>query len=269
MTCHDIDGLISSHEAAEHVAGCERCRRPMRLLDQGPDVPAPSEGQLKQIRAAMADNLKPVRPLAPSGVFLLGFAIVFLAVVAAGSVLLGMNGWGVLGIGQKIAIFAALATGAASLALSMVRQMVPGSKCIITPAAPPAGILVSLLLVLAAVFRPQQESAFVSNGLTCMKIGLMYSMTAAFLVWILLRCGAVQYPKLMGAAAGGFTGLVGLSVLEIICPNLNEYHIRVWHWGAALLSSLAGVALGAAIDRLSVSARRPGLPRQWRGHRAS
>ena len=269
MTCHDIDGLISSHEAAEHVAGCERCRRPMRLLDQGPDVPAPSEGQLKQIRAAMADNLKPVRPLAPSGVFLLGFAIVFLAVVAAGSVLLGMNGWGVLGIGQKIAIFAALATGAASLALSMVRQMVPGSKCIITPAAPPAGILVSLLLVLAALFRPQQESAFISNGLTCMKNGLMYSMTTAFLVWMLLRRGAVLYPKLMGAAAGGFTGLVGLSVLEIICPNLNEHHILVWHWGAALLSSLAGVALGAAIDRLCFSARHPGPPRQWRGRRAS
>ena len=78
MTCHDIDGLISSHEAAEHVAGCERCRRPMRLLDQGPDVPAPSEGQLKQIQAAMADNLKPVRPLAPSGVFLLALAVVSL-----------------------------------------------------------------------------------------------------------------------------------------------------------------------------------------------
>jgi hypothetical protein len=102
-----------------------------------------------------------------------------------------------------------------------------------------------------------------------MKIGLMYSMTTAFLVWILLRRGAVQYPKLMAAAAGGFTGLVGLSVLEIICPNLNKHHILVWHWGVTLLSSLAGVALGAAIDRLSVSARLPGLPRQWRGHRAS
>src|SRR5436309_3016804 len=122
---------------------------------------------------------------------------------------LKVHGWGVLGIGQKIAILAALAPGAASLALSMVRQMVPGSKCIITPAAPPAGILVSLLLVLAAVFRPQQGSDIVSNGLMCMKIGLTYSMTTAFLVWMLLRRGAVLYPKLIGAAGGGCTGLGG------------------------------------------------------------
>jgi len=277
VTCHDIGGVISSHsgdsglppEAAEHVAGCDRCRRLMRLLDEGPDVPAPSAGQLKQIQASLIDKLKPVRPLAPSGVFLLALAVVFLAVVATGPPLLGMNGWGVLSTAQKIAVFAALATGAVPLAVSMVGQMTPGSKYIVTRAASPAAILVSELLLLAAVFRPQQESAFVSNGLTCLKIGLMYSMITAFLVWILLRRGAVQYPKLMGAAAGGFTGLVGLSVLEIICPNLNEHHILVWHWGVPLLSSLTGVALGAAIDRLSVSARRPGLPRQWRGHRAS
>jgi len=239
----------------------------MRLLDEGPDVPAPSAIQLKKIQAALIDNLKPVRPMAPSGVFLLALAVVFLAVVAAGPLLLGMNGWGALSTGQKIAVFAVLATGAVPLAVSMVGQMTPGSKY--TRAPSPVSVLVSLLLVLAAVFRPQQESAFVSNGLTCLKIGLMYSMTTAFLVCILLRRGAAQYPKLMGSAAGGFTGLVGLSVLAIICPNMNEHHILVWHWSVTLLSSLAGESLGAAIDRLSVSARRPGLPRQWRGHRAS
>ncbi len=56
MTSHDIN------------------RRLMRLLDEGPDVPAPSARQVKQIQAAIIDNLKPVRPLAPSGVFLLALA---------------------------------------------------------------------------------------------------------------------------------------------------------------------------------------------------
>jgi len=148
----------------------------------------------------------------------------------------------VLTAGQKIAVFAASAAGAVPLAVSIVGQMTPGSKYIVTRAASPVCVLVSLLLVLAAVFRPQQESAFVQNGLTCMKIGLMHSMTTAFLVWILLRRGAVQYPKLMGAAAGGFTGLVGVSVLEIICPNLNGHHVLVRHWGVTLISSLAGMA---------------------------
>ncbi len=244
MTSHDIN------------------RRLMRLLDEGPDVPAPSARQVKQIQAAIIDNLKPVRPLAPSGVFLLALAVAFLAVVAAGPLLLGMNGWGALSTGQKIAGFAALAAGAVPLAVSMVGQMMPGSKYIVTQAASPAAILVFELLSLASMFRPQRESAFVSNGLTCMKTGLMYSMTTAFLVWMLLRRGAAQYPKLMGSAAGGFTGLVGLSVLAIICPNMNEHHILVWHWSVTLLSSLSGLAVGAAIDRLSASARHPGPPRQ-------
>jgi hypothetical protein len=49
---------------------------------------------------------------------------------------------------------------------------------------------------------------------------------------MLLSQGAMLSPKLIGAAAGGFAGLVGLSVLEINCSNLNVYHIVVWHSGA-------------------------------------
>jgi hypothetical protein len=253
-----MDGVISSHsgdsalppEAAEHISGCERCRRLMRLLDEAPDVPAPSAGRLKQIRITMVEDLKPVRPLAPSRVFLFAFALIFLAVVAVGSLLLGMTGWGVRAVGQKIAVFAALAGGAILLVLSMVRQMAPGSKHAIFPAALPAGILVALILVMAAVFRPQQESAFVPNGIACIRTGLTYSIPAAFLVWMLLRRGAILYPKLLGAAAGGFAGLVGLSVLEMNCPHLNEYHILVWHVGVVLLSLLAGLGLGAAVEHM-------------------
>src|SRR5260370_2657018 len=80
----------------------------MRFLDEGPDVPAPSAKQLKQIQAAMIDDLKPVRPLAPSGVFLLALAVVFLAVTAASPRLLGVKGLGVLHTGQESARFSAL-----------------------------------------------------------------------------------------------------------------------------------------------------------------
>jgi hypothetical protein len=45
------------------------------------------------------------------------------------------------------------------------------------------------------------------------------------------------YPKLIGAAAGGLAGLIGLSVLEINCSNLDVFHILVWHWGVVLISS--------------------------------
>jgi hypothetical protein len=81
-----------------------------------------------------------------------------------------------------------------------------------------------------------------------MRNGLVYSIPTALLFWMLLRRGAILFPKLVGAAAGGFAGLIGLSVLEVNCPNLNEYHVLVWHWGVILISSLAGVALGAVAE---------------------
>jgi len=149
---------------------------------------------------------------------------------------------------QKIAIFATLAASAVLLALSMARQMVPGSKHTVSPTTLPIAIVLVLMLVIAAMFRSEEDSAFVANGLMCIRNGLEYSIPTALLFWLLLRRGAMLFPKLIGAAAGGFSGLIGLSVLEINCSNLNVYHILVWHWGVILITSLAGVVLGAAVE---------------------
>jgi len=256
MTCRDMDGIISSHsgdsllspEAAKHIVKCERCRSLVRLLDETREFPAPSESQLKRIQAGILENLKPVRPLPPSRILLFAFALIFLSVVAVGTLKLGMNGWSVLSLGQKIAIFATLAASAVLLALSMVRQIVPGSKHAVSPNTLPTAVLVVLMLVIATMFRSEEESAFVANGLMCIRNGLEYSIPTALLFWMLLRRGAILFPKLIGAAAGGFSGLIGLSVLEINCSNLNVYHILVWHWGVILIASLAGVTLGAAVE---------------------
>ena len=62
--------------------------------------------------------------------------------------------------------------------------------------------------------------------------------------------GAILFPKFIGAAAGALAGLIGLSVLEINCPNLNVFHILVWHGGVVLVSSSAGALLGAAVEYL-------------------
>jgi hypothetical protein len=258
VTCREMDSVISSPsgnsplppEAVKHVVGCEGCRGLVRLLDATREIPAPPERELRRIQARLVENLKPVRPLPPSRFFLFAFALIFLSAVAVGSLMLGMNGWGVLNVEQKIAVFATLAASAALLALSMVRQMVPGSKHAVSPTVLPIAVLVVPMVVMAALFRSEEESAFVANGMMCMRNGLAYSIPTAFLFWILLRRGGILFPKLIGAAAGGFAGLIGLSVLEINCPNLNAYHILVWHWGVILISSLAGVALGATVEHI-------------------
>jgi hypothetical protein len=69
-------------------------------------------------------------------------------------------------------------------------------------------------------------------------------------LWLVLRHGAILSPKLTAATAGGFAGLIGLTVLEVHCPILNRYHILIWHMGVVLLSMLGGLSLGAAWERI-------------------
>ena len=81
---HSGDSTLS-REAAEHVAECESCRRLVKALDTGHTSLEPPESRLRQIQAAINEDLMPVRPLASSGVFLLAFMLISLAVVAIGS----------------------------------------------------------------------------------------------------------------------------------------------------------------------------------------
>jgi len=154
---------------------------------------------------------------------------------------------------QRTAVFNTLAASAVLLTVSMVRQMVPGSKHTFSPATLPLAILAGLMIMMAATFSSQRDSAFMASGLMCMKNGLTYAILAAFLLWLTLRRGAILFPKLMGAAAGGLAGLIGLSVLEVNCPNLNVFHILVWHRGVVLISSLGGALVGAAAESIDRS----------------
>ncbi len=262
MTCRDVEDIMNRvpgtparvPEAIQHLIKCQGCRTLMSVLHKGGKTWALRESQLKQIEARILEDLKPVRPLAPSRFFLFACAAILLCILAIGVTRLGMNGWGALGIGQRIRVFSTLAGGAILLTVSMVGQMVPGSKYALAPAVLPIAILATLIIVLAATFHARDEHAFVPNGLACMRNGITYSISAAFLFWLVVRRGAILYPKLIGAAAGGLAGLIGLSVLEITCSNLNIFHLLVWHWGLVLISSAAGTLLGAAVE--SIQRRR-------------
>jgi hypothetical protein len=256
MTCKDLEAALNSRtgglalppEAAEHVAGCRRCRVLMRLLDEGPEILHPSESGRKAIHASVLQDLKPVRPLAPPGILLAAFAVNFAALATVGSLQLHAYGWRVLDPLQKTVVFTSLAFGSCVLAVSMVRQMRPGARHFVSPALLPAAVLVVLVAAMVAIFHVREEFAFVSRGLFCLSSGLKYAIPGALLSWLILRRGAALAPKLMGATAGGFAGLIGVTVLEVHCPNLGLYHILVWHAGVLLLSALGGVAVGAAVE---------------------
>ncbi len=170
------------------------------------------------------------------------------AVALVGWAELGMAGWRALGEWQRLAVFSALAAGAGLLAFSLVRQIAPGSKLIAPPGLLVAAVCGGMACLFVALFRPREEASFVATGLACLKIGLECAIPAGAAFWMILRRGASMSPALTGATAGALAGLTGLTVLETFCPNLNAYHILVWHLGGTLASTAAGLGLGIAVD---------------------
>src|ERR1700722_20764455 len=119
MTCHDIDNLINSKpvialpagEAVAHLNTCDKCRALISVLNEEWKLAGLTAGQLERIQARIVETLKPVRPLAPASLFLFTCAIIFLTIVAIGVIPFGMQGWGALGIGERVSVFLSFAGG--------------------------------------------------------------------------------------------------------------------------------------------------------------
>ena len=213
------------------------------------ELPALPSDRLKQIEAALVADLRPVRPLAPDSVYLAGFAGIFLAVCIAGCYIVGRYGWHALSELQRIAVFVPLVASTVLLAFSLVRQMRPAAKYARSSALVSGALFILLLPIMALLFQPAQESAFVRHGLVCFRTGMVFAIPAAFFFALLLLRGAALSPTLTGATAGGLAGLVGLAVLEIHCPDLNVYHIVVWHLSVVVVCVLAGFVFSSVTFR--------------------
>jgi hypothetical protein len=258
MTCREMDEVIGSDlrnrrldlRSASHLEECEVCQRLIHVLDEGARTWIIEERLVRRIQGEITENLKAVRPLPASHCFLFAFGVVFLVLVAVGAVLFGMNGWVNLTPFQRVGLFAALSLSATLVTLSTVEQMVPGSKQVLKPGAVPVVVLIALVATIAIMFRPRQDLTFMTNGIACIRNGLVNSIPAVFVFWLLLKRSVILYPKLIGAAVGTLAGLAGLTVLELSCSNVNVFHILVWHCGGVLISTVGGVLLGGTAEYL-------------------
>lgn len=226
-----------------HIEDCKSCQEFARILEL-PSVDAQIESsQIDRLQNMIVGDLRPVHPMPPSWVFLSVFALIFLALSYLGVLYLRPYGWVVLMLGQKIAVFTTIGASAALLAFALVRQMVPGQKVLLRPGLLPVGLFVLLCLVVASVFQVRTDPHFLQSGYRCLKAGVPYAIPAAFVFWLILRCGAILSPRVVGAITGMLAGLVSTTVLEVHCPNLNVWHILVWHVGIALLGLVIGLLI--------------------------
>lgn len=197
------------------------------------------------IAERMGRDLSPVRPLRPTGFYVAGFALIFLAPIAAGLGMLRASGIARMSPAMIAIAFGGLAICGGLLALSLAAEMSPGSRRLAPPVALTGGILFALAAMFWALFPYQPETSFWLNGAKCLLLGIAFAVPAVAVAWGLLRRGAVLSPAVSGAAAGLLGGLAGMAVLEIHCPDLNVAHILMAHWGMALACTAAGWLAGA------------------------
>src|SRR5258708_7213547 len=257
MNCNDVDyALIDVESAAaqfppqarEHVLGCKRCQELVRALNIPVTADALSPVVLRQIERGIIADLHPVRPLTPARYLFAVFVGIFISIVALGAYRMGAFAMAVMSPLQAGAILGALAASAGLLAYSLVQQMVPGSRHHIPPRWLAAGIVISLMVAIAALFQFQHDRNFWANGWACLRAGTPIGIIAALPIWLVLRRGAIFSPGMTGAATGLFAGLVGTSVLEIHCPNVDAWHILVAHLGVSILCALAGLVTGLSVE---------------------
>ena len=253
MNCHDVDRTLSQGlplplQAEEHAGTCNRCQQLLSALNSPVPVDPLSPAALRKIAESLADNLRPVRPLAPARYFVGAFVGIFVSIVALSVYRLGAFAIAVMTPLQTTAILSTLAIGTGLLVYSLVNQMVPGSRHRFPPALLAIGITISVAVVMAVLFQVQQEKNFWGNAWVCIQAGTLVGALAAVPFWLVLRRGAILSPRMTGAAAGLLAGLAGTSMLEIHCPNLDIWHILLSHLGAAILCALAGLATGLTAE---------------------
>jgi len=258
MNCADIDRALARQnmlppealtaEAGKHVRDCPRCRALLEMLSAPPSGSELRPELASAIVERIGRDLAPVRPLRPARYYAAGFALIFLAPIAAGIGILRASGIAGMSASMIAIVFGALAVCGGLLAVSLAAEMAPASRRLLPLAALTAGILFAVAANFWALFPYQPETRFWLQSGKCLVLGIGFAAPTAALAWALLRRGALLSPAISGAAAGLLGGLAGTAVLEIHCPDWNVAHILVAHWGTALACAAAGLLAASRPD---------------------
>lgn len=207
------------------------------------------------LRAAVASDLRPVRPLASPArraLALLAWAAVAALLVLA---LRGLRPdaaeigvlltWGV--------VLAEVAAGAGLVALALseaVPARGPGRGAALLALGGAAALFVALAAVTRGASRGMEvEDPLVSFGPPCAGLQGFIGLTAFAVAALLVLRAAPLRARLAGLLAGAGTGFLAEGVYHLDCPITHLSHVLVWHGSAILLLALLGFAFGTVVER--------------------
>jgi hypothetical protein len=213
------------------------------LQRAGETSPGVDPALLHQISAGLGSGLQPVRPM-PSFRLLLTALIVLCAIVGiAGALMLGPFGLHKMNAMEAVLIFSVLGACTVLSAAVSIAEAIPGSRRLISPAWLVIIGCASLVAVFALLFHDYRTELFVTQGIPCLRAGLLYAIPAALGVWWILRRGFPVNAVSSGLARGTLAGLAGVIMLELHCSNFEAPHVIVWHTFVIPISAaLAAVA---------------------------
>jgi len=226
------------------------------ILDRAAKQPHPVDAVLlDRVSASMGATLLPVRPIGPAWVLASMLLVVSVGIAIAAASALGLDGIRKMTGAEMGAVFPALVILTWLAALISVGAMTPGGL-----RWSPSGLLVLVIVVWIAVdavlFRDYQMSAFVPQGIPCLRAGLLVAVPAGGAGWLVLRRGFAVNRIAAGLAAGTLAGLAGLTMLEFHCANFGAMHVLVWHTAVVPVSGLAGAMLARWQSQEQVFGRR-------------
>jgi hypothetical protein len=202
----------------------------------------------QRLTTAIADSLgatiEPVRkPLRPAwrALVLLG-ASAFIA-LAAGA-LTGLDGIRAQSTVSAAALLLALCVLGWLSARELATQMTPGSRHRLRPGLR-FGLMAAMLAgTYLALFHGLGIDQFVAAGSRCLITGLLVAVPTSAIVGFLIRRGCVTQGFGAGLAIGSLSGLAGVGMLTLHCPNLELPHL-LWHTMVVVVSGLVGGAAGS------------------------
>lgn len=249
----DAAGL--SMEARIHMAQCPRCRTLSMWLSQPAALPPVEEDAMRRIAGQLAVSKEAVQPItAPGWLALrlwLGFAGVGLS-LAWGFVRFSgeTNGLDLISPAQAISILATIGAVAAIFVFLLAKQMIPGSRPLISAgyAVGLGGVAVAAGFLLLFPWSPVEPLTFLM-GWRCSLRESTVALPAAAVLWLLARQGVVTKPSAAGCIMGALAGLTGLTAFQLRCPIQDSLHLLAWHGAPVLLAAAAGVLAGSMKER--------------------